>query len=68
MGVAFIVTYAAIASKYLTIAWNLSIAVTLVDYHPPILVRAIKSAVAATFGMVMFFVFPFCLSRSNNSS
>ena len=64
MGVVFVVAYAAIASKLMTVAWNISLMWFAVEYPSPLVFRLIKGAVAAAFGLLMFFVVPFWIMRS----
>ena len=63
MGVVFVVTYAAIASKLMTIAWNISLLWFTVEYPSPLVFRLLKGVVAAAFGLLMFFSVPFWINR-----
>ncbi|MDT8321911.1 MAG: hypothetical protein RQ826_15440 [Xanthomonadales bacterium] len=63
MGVVLIVAYAAIASKLMAVAWNISLLWFAAEYPSPWVFRLIKGAVAAAFGLVMFFVVPYWLHR-----
>ena len=64
MGVVLIVAYAAIASKLMTVAWNISLLWVAVEFPSPLVFRLIRGLVAAAFGLVMFFVVPFWIGRS----
>jgi hypothetical protein len=64
MGVVFVVAYAALASKLITVGWNISLLWFAVEYPSPLVFRLIKGVVAAAFGLLMFFVVPYWIMRS----
>jgi hypothetical protein len=66
MGIAFVVAYAAIASKLLTCVWNLLLLTASVDTESFLIVIGVKNVLAAMFGLVMFYVIPFLLNRKRN--
>ena len=66
MAVAFIVAYAAIASKLITCGWNLMLLTASVEIYPLIVIMLVKNVFAAIFGILMFYVFPFLLHRRLN--
>ncbi|MEJ2401323.1 MAG: hypothetical protein P8Y52_08010 [Xanthomonadales bacterium] len=68
MGVAFVAAYAAIASKAITCAWNVMLIAGSAPTHPPLIVTATKSFLAAGFGLFMFFVVPFWLHRRQKTA
>jgi hypothetical protein len=67
MGVAFVVTYAAIASKLITCVWNLLLLTASVDTDSFLIAVGVKNVLAAVFGLVVFYVIPFFLNRKRNS-
>jgi hypothetical protein len=67
MAAAFVVAYAAIASKLITCGWNLMLLTTSVEIHPLIVVVTVKNVFAGGFGLFMFYIFPFWLHRRRNS-
>lgn len=67
MGVVFVVAYAALASKLITVAWNTSLIFFAVEYQSPIVFRLMKAAVAAAFGLAVFFVVPYWLNRRSRA-
>ncbi len=67
MGILFVVTYAVIASKLITVVWNFLLITDSAGTYPQIVVTIVKNILATSFGILMFYVFPYFLYRRHIS-